>query len=76
MRARSEARSSPSTYSMARKVLALDLDDVVEAADVGVGDLAADAHLGVEALRAAPAESAPRKNFRATAWPSLVSSAR
>ena len=60
------------------EVLALDLADVVHAADVGVRDLPRDADLGVEALEAVGvALRAPRgRNLSATGWPSFRSSAR
>ena len=59
-------------------VLAVDFADVVDAADVGVGDLARDAHLVEEALQP-PSDrcsSASGRNFSATGWPSFRSSAR
>ena len=50
MRRSSDDRSSPSTYSIERKTLALGLADVVHAADVGMRDPARDAHFVAEAL--------------------------
>ena len=47
------------------EVLAVDLADVVDAADVGVRDLARDAHLGVEALEAVLLRSeSPRQELQ------------
>ena len=77
MRRSSDARSSPSTYSIDRKWCAVDLADVVDAADVRVRDLAREAHLVVEALEAVGSRaSVAGRNLSATGWPSLRSSAR
>ncbi len=59
-------------------VVAVDLADVVDAADVGVGDLAGDPDLVEEARerRSSSRSSSAGRNFRATGWPSLRSSAR
>ena len=59
-------------------MLALHLADVVNAADVRVGDLPRDAHLGIETLEARGVirEGARGRNFSATGWPSFRSSAR
>ena len=47
------------------EVLAVDLADVVDAADVGMRDLARDAHLGVEALEAVLLRSeSPRQELQ------------
>ena len=48
MRRSSEARSSPSTYSIERNVRAVDLVDVVDAADVGMRHLPGHADFGVQ----------------------------
>ena len=51
MRRSSDARSSPSTYSIERNCWPSDLADVVDAADVGMRDLARDAHFVAEPRR-------------------------
>ena len=52
MRLSSDDRSSPSTYSIERNVRAVDLVDVVHAADVRVRDLPRHPHFGVELRQA------------------------